>query len=65
VNAVGPNDLAWFQFAGNTYVVMDSVGGAGIDSTIFVNGEDLIVKLTGLIDLSLASFNDTFDTIAL
>jgi len=65
VNAVGPNDLAWFQFAGNTYVVMDSVGGAGIDSTIFVNGEDLIVRLTGLTDLSLASFNDTFDTIAL
>jgi S-layer protein len=65
VNAVGADDLAWFQFAGNTYVVMDYVAGGGIDSTVFINGEDLIVRLTGLIDLRLASFNDTFDTIAL
>lgn len=44
---------------------MDSVGGASGDSAIFVNVEHLIVRLTGFIDLSLASFNDIYDTIAL
>jgi S-layer protein len=61
LNAIGVNDLAWFQYNGNTYVVMDK----GADSTTFVNGEDVIVKLTGLIDLSGASFNVTHGTIAL
>ena len=61
LNAIGVNDLAWFQYNGNTYVVMDK----GSDSTTFVNGEDVIVKLTGLIDLGNASFNVTHGTIAL
>jgi S-layer protein len=61
LNAIGVNDLAWFQYNGNTYVVMDK----GADSATFVNGEDMIVKLTGLIDLSGASFNVTHGTIAL
>ncbi|MDD3834984.1 MAG: hypothetical protein PHS42_05880 [Sulfurimonas sp.] len=60
VNATGANDLSWFQYAGNTYIVMDV---ATTDSTSFINGEDAIVKLTGLVDLSTASFNDTSDTI--
>ncbi len=60
--SVGAGVAAWFQFAGNTYVVMD----AGADSTAgFVDGQDFIVKLTGLVDLTNASFNNTSDTIAL
>jgi S-layer protein len=62
MNSIGPNDVAWFQFGGDTYIVMD-VGTT--DSTTFINGEDFIVKLTGLVDLTNASFNDTHDTIAL
>ena len=61
MNAIGVNDVAWFQFGGNTFVVMD----AGANSTSFVNGEDYIVKLNGLVDLSNASFNLTDSLISL
>jgi S-layer protein len=61
VNGVGPNDLAWFQFGGDTYVVMD----AGVDSTTFVDGQDFVVKLTGVVDLANASYNVTHGTIGL
>ncbi|MCZ4129147.1 beta strand repeat-containing protein [Stutzerimonas balearica] len=62
LNALSANAGGWFQFSGNTYVVADM----GTESTSgFVNGEDFIVKLTGLVDLSNASFNNTSDTIAL
>lgn len=60
MNAIGADDLAWFQYLGNTYIVMDE---GTTNSTSFINGEDKIVKLTGLVDLSTASFNDTSDTI--
>jgi S-layer protein len=46
--------LSWFQFAGNTFVVEDR----SADLT-FVNGVDLIVALTGLVDLSHTSINTT------
>ncbi len=62
VNAVGANDIAWFQYSGNTYIVMDE---GTTNSTTFINGEDFIVRLTGLVDLTNASFNNTHDTIAL
>jgi S-layer protein len=58
----GKDMAAWFQFAGNTYVVVDI---KTTNSTTFINGEDFIVKLTGLVDLTNASFNDTIGTIAL
>lgn len=62
VAALGLNEAGWFQHDGNTYIVAD-MGTNG--TTTFVNGEDFIVKLTGLVDLSNASFNNTHDTIAL
>lgn len=62
MNAIGANDVAWFQFDGNTYIVMDV---AATDSTTFVNGEDFVVKLAGLVDLSTATFNATEGTIGL
>jgi S-layer protein len=46
--------LSWFQFSGNTYIVEDMSGGSS-----FVNGADIVVKLTGLVDLSSASINTT------
>jgi S-layer protein len=42
--------IKWFQFGGNTYVVEDLSASAS-----FVNGTDLIIKLTGLVDLSTAT----------
>lgn len=61
INAVGANDMAWFQYSGNTYIVMD----AGADTATFTNGQDFVVKLTGLVDLTNASFNADYSTIAL
>jgi S-layer protein len=48
--------VAWFQFSGDTYVVVSQHDGSGVNNT-FQNGTDIAVKLTGLIDLS-SSFND-------
>ncbi|MDP2903738.1 MAG: Ig-like domain-containing protein [Methylovulum sp.] len=42
--------ISWFQFSGNTYAVEDLSAGAS-----FVNGTDLVVSLTGLVDLSTAT----------
>jgi S-layer protein len=44
--------LSWFQFAGNTFVVEDRS-----ELETFDNGTDLIVQLTGLVDLSNTSIN--------
>lgn len=59
--ALGNNGAGWFQHGGDTYLVGD-VGG---DSATFVEGTDLIVKLTGLVDLTNASFSATHSYIAL
>ncbi|MBC7858615.1 MAG: DUF4214 domain-containing protein [Burkholderiaceae bacterium] len=47
------DEMTWFQYRDNTYITVDR----GDDSTTFTNAEDCVVKLTGLIDLSGASFN--------
>lgn len=49
--------LGWFQFAGDTYVVESRHNAA--QNASFVNGTDMIVKLTGLLDLSTAQFDGT------
>lgn len=62
VNALGTdsNDAAWFQFDGNTYIVQSGDTTSGND---FVNGTDSIIKITGLVDLSTASYNQTYGTL--
>ena len=62
VAAVNAGEIGWFQFQGNTYVVAD-MGDDSIDG--FVDGQDHVVQLTGLFDLSKASFNADFGTIGL
>ncbi len=49
--------LGWFQWRGDTYLV-ESLHN-GIANPSFVAGTDLIIKLTGLHDLSGANFNNT------
>ncbi len=62
--AGGTVDAAgWFQFGGNTYIVMDVKTTES--TTSFVGSEDVIVRLSGLIDLSNATFNATHGTIGL
>lgn len=62
VNALGAdaNNAAWFQYGGNTYIVQSGNATAGND---FVNGQDSIIKLTGLVDLSAASYNQSNGTL--
>jgi S-layer protein len=55
------NALTWFQFGDNTYIVQD-VNNADAD---FQNGTDMIIQLTGLVDLSDASFSTGNGTIEL
>jgi len=62
VNALGAdgNNAAWFQFGGNTYIVQSGNTTAGND---FVNGEDAIIQIVGLVDLSTASYNQSIGTL--
>lgn len=53
--------ITWFQFGGNTYVVENISNSA----TSFQNGTDIIVKLTGNIDLSTAAFSNSAQTLVL
>lgn len=46
--------FGWFQFAGDTYLVQDNSTQA-----TFQNGADIVIKLTGLIDLSTATGGTT------
>jgi len=50
--------VSWFQIGGNTYIIENSSNG-----TSFTNGTDFIVKVTGLVDLSTASFSSSADTL--
>jgi len=59
---LGVNAAGWFQFGGDTYIVADKgINGA----TSFTNGEDFVIKLAGMVDLTNASFNSDYFTIAL
>lgn len=55
-------DVAWFQFGGNTFVIENIAGGS---TTAFTNNHDVIVKITGLVDLSTASFSSSADTLSI
>lgn len=58
VNALGTdgNDAAWFQYGGDTYIVQS---GDAVANNDFQNGVDSIIKITGLVDLSTASYNQS------
>jgi len=53
--------INWFQYAGNTYIVEDLNASSGG----YLAGTDLVVRLTGLIDLSTASLNNGDSTVLL
>lgn len=60
VNAAGADGAAgWFQFSGDTYVVVDNTSAANT----FTNGADQLVKLTGTVDLSTAAITDHLLTV--
>ena len=51
--------VTWFQYAGDTYIVVDSGAGALFTAT------DHVVKLTGLVDLSTAVIDGAAQTLTL
>jgi S-layer protein len=53
--------VSWFQFGGNTYIVQN----VSNDASAFTNGTDIIVKLTGTVDLSTGSFSSSADTLVI
>lgn len=55
INNLALNEMGWFQTGGNTFIVMDA--GSSNGTAGFVDGEDMAVMITGLVDLSTASFN--------
>lgn len=64
----GAGEATWFQHSGNTYIVIDgndAVNGnpaAGAVDT-YTAGEDTVIEITGLVDLSTASYNQTTGTL--
>ena len=50
--AGGANSLAWFNFGGDTYLVVDQNAG-----NTFVSGTDAVIKLTGVVSLGTSSIS--------
>jgi len=53
-NAAANGNYSWFQYNGDTYLVQDNS-----DASTFQNGADIVVKLSGLVDLSKATGGTT------
>ena len=53
----GASTISWFQYGGNTFIVVDTTVAANApdDTNGFENGIDSVVKLTGLVDLSTST----------
>jgi S-layer protein len=58
INNTDAGDVTWFEFNSNTYVIDNNSGAAAYDAT-----SDTIIKITGSVDLSTASFNATDGTV--
>lgn len=63
IAALGSNDSGWFQYGGNTYIVKDVDADGNGNGNTFVDGQDVVVMITGLVDLSAASFNASSATL--
>jgi len=59
VAANGADKGGWFQFGGDTFVVVD----ADANSTTFQNNEDIVIRLQGQVDLSTATLDSNMLTI--
>jgi S-layer protein len=57
------DNAAWFQFGGNTYVVQSGLDHVTTTTPDFVDGTDSIIKISGLVDLSTASYNQDVGTL--
>jgi len=55
-------NITWFQYGGNTFIVENQTAAGVVTDA---NATDIVVKLTGLVDLTNASFNGTYGTIGI
>ncbi len=62
-NAASAAKGAWFAFNGDTYYVQSQHNGVSAPS--FQNGVDFIVRLSGVVDLSMAGFNSDGNVLTL
>lgn len=61
VTDLADNEIGWFQYNGNTFIVVDEGGDS---ASAFADGTDQVVMITGLVDLSTgASFNSSNGTL--
>jgi hypothetical protein len=53
----GASLVRWFQFSGDTYIVVDNTFADNTpdDNTVFENGIDSVIKLTGLYNLATST----------
>ena len=51
----GAATMAWFQLNGNTYIVVDTETGFGVDGTTFQDGVDSVIELVGLVTLTTSA----------
>jgi S-layer protein len=58
-NHTAQGAFGWFQFNGDTYLVESLHDTGAVGGTSFANGVDMIIKLTGLVDLSGVTFANT------
>lgn len=56
-DGTGSYGIAWFQYNNNTFIVQDANIGGGA-AGVWDNNNDIIVKITGAVDLSASSFNE-------
>lgn len=59
ISQTNTGDVSWFQYNGDTYVVQN----VSNDGSAFTNNTDVIVKVSGAVDLSGASFSASADTL--
>jgi S-layer protein len=65
-NNTTAGQITWFQYGTNTYIVENADGTTGIDAaTAGPTVGDVVVKLTGLIDLSNSTFDNAADTLTI
>jgi len=60
--ATDNEDAAWFQFGDDTFIVINDNQADAVDAD-FENGSDAIIRITGTVDLSTASYNLTTGTL--
>jgi S-layer protein len=61
IKVLDQGEMGWFTRAGNTYIVLDNAISSSVET--FTAGTDMVVMITGVVDLSTASYNSDSNTL--